>query len=452
VLLVEDDLLRTSATVLKVWDDDNNRDGLRMPGLEVELWANGEPTGIKETLKAENHWTATRTGLRKSINDVDIDYVWHEATVPIGYEMTWTKANGSTLTTITNTHGPAKTEVSVKKVWVDNSDAAKRPDSIDVQLYADGLALGEAVTLNADNNWTYTWKDLNLNTCENDISRAIRYTVAETRIPDGYVCKVTGNASTGFVITNTYNTGKMIIEKTFDIGQDEEETEEEEELTDFEVQKVWLDDNNNADGNRPESITVRLYAGGQEIKVVQLKAANGWKYHFGELPKFVDGKPIHYSVSEDPVEDYSTEIDGFTIYNRYKPERTQVTVRKVWDDENNKLKTRPESIWMKLNNGMTVILSEENGWIATIADLPAKVNGKPAEYTWTEQSVMGYELESKVQEGDITTFTNKPWTRPDQPSQGRKPKTAGETLYVFDEYDTPLGVEIVINHVGDCFD
>ena len=49
-------------------------------------------------------------------------------------------------------------------------------------------------------------------------------------------------------------------------------------------------------------------------------------------------------------------------------------------------------------------------------------------------------------EGSATTFMNKPWTRPDQPSQGRKPKTAGETLYVFDEYDTPLGVEIVINH------
>ena len=107
---------------------------------------------------------------------------------------------------------------------------------------------------------------------------------------------------------------------------------------------------------------------------------------------------------------------------------------------------------MKLNNGMTVILSEENGWMASITDLPAKVNGKPAEYTWTEQTVMGYELESKELEDTVTTFTNKPWTRPEQPSQGRKPKTAGETLYVFDEYDTPLGVEIVINHVGDCFD
>ena len=28
----------------------------------------------------------------------------------------------------------------------------------------------------------------------------------------------------------------------------------------------------------------------------------------------------------------------------------------------------------------------------------------------------------------------------------------GNQFYVFDEYETPLGVEIMINHVGDCFD
>ena len=49
-------------------------------------------------------------------------------------------------------------------------------------------------------------------------------------------------------------------------------------------------------------------------------------------------------------------------------------------------------------------------------------------------------------------FTNALWTRPDTPTAGRTPKTTGETWYVFEEYDTPLGVEVTINHVGDCFD
>ena len=47
---------------------------------------------------------------------------------------------------------------------------------------------------------------------------------------------------------------------------------------------------------------------------------------------------------------------------------------------------------------------------------------------------------------------NRRWVRPATPNRGGTPKTAGETVYEFDEYETPLGVEIVINHVGDCFD
>jgi hypothetical protein len=93
-------------------------------------------------------------------------------------------------------------------------------------------------------------------------SREIRYTVAETEIPDGYIAKVTGNVSTGFVITNTLEKGRMVIEKTFDIEQPG--TEDEEEMTtDIEVVKIW-DDDDDRDGNRPSGITVHLYAGGRK--------------------------------------------------------------------------------------------------------------------------------------------------------------------------------------------
>ena len=107
---------------------------------------------------------------------------------------------------------------------------------------------------------------------------------------------------------------------------------------------------------------------------------------------------------------------------------------------------------MYLSNGMSVLLNEANGWQATISNLPARINGQPAVYTWTEQATLGYVLESMTQEGEVTVFTNHLWTRPEEPSKGKKPRTPGEALYVFEEYDTPLGVEIVINHVGDCFD
>ena len=128
-----------------------------------------------------------------------------------------------------------------------------------------------------------------------------------------------------------------------------------------------------------------------------------------------------------------------------------ITVKKVWNDNNNKLKTRPKQIIMRLSNGMAVVLNEENGWTATISGLPTKVNGKPVVYTWTEVDALGYELESVTTNGSVTIFTNRPWKRPDAPGPGKKPKTPGDTIEI-EEYETPLGVEIVINHVGDCFD
>ncbi|MBR6443043.1 MAG: hypothetical protein IKS46_05100, partial [Clostridia bacterium] len=79
------------------------------------------------------------------------------------------------------------------------------------------------------------------------------------------------------------------------------------------------------------------------------------------------------------------------------------------------------------------------------------INGQPAVYTWTEGGALGYEMESKTTNGTVTTFTNRLWKRPDEPGPGKKPKTPGDTVEI-DEYETPLGVEIIINHVGDCFD
>ena len=440
---------KVSAMVKKVWKDDGNRDGLRPTGLKIELLADGEATGKYANLNAENNWLDRIEDLPKCKDGKDITYTWKEPSV-VGYTLTGTATSGE-LTTLTNTHVPEKTKVQVKKVWV---DSGKHPSDIKVQLFADGKATDKVATLNAANNWTYSWDDLCKNANNEGLSREIRYTVAETEIPEGYVAKITGDASTGFVITNTLETGKLVIQKEFDIKEQEDKPDEDEMTTEIEVVKIW-DDNDNKDGNRPESITVHLFAGGEEVRTAKLSADNGWKRKFGDLPKFVKGRPIQYTVTEDPVDMYVTEIYGFTIRNRYQPALTSATIRKVWDDEENKLQNRPLSIVMTLKNGGTVIrnvvLNEQNGWTATITGLPAKLNGEPAAYTWTEQAVLGYVQESTTTNGTVTVITNKLWTRPDTPTQGRTPKFPGETVDI-EEYDTPLGIEVVINHVGDCFD
>src|SRR5699024_7517321 len=59
--------------------------------------------------------------------------------------------------------------------------------------------------------------------------------------------------------------------------------------------KTWLDDGTD---KRPESITVKLLANGEETdKSIDVTSEDDWKYAFTDLDKFDDkGKEIAYSV------------------------------------------------------------------------------------------------------------------------------------------------------------
>ena len=64
----------------------------------------------------------------------------------------------------------------------------------------------------------------------------------------------------------------------------------------------------------------------------------------------------------------------------------------------------------------------------------------------------GYQQEKVETVGSTTIFTNKLYERPTPPPGTKGPKTPGTPYLIIEEYGTPLGVEIIINHVGDCFD
>jgi len=231
-------------------------------------------------------------------------------------------------------------------------------------------------------------------------------------------------------------------------------TPEPEEIEiEIPVRKIW-DDDNNKDGNRPSSVTVHLFADGVEIATVTLSDANNWRHVFRHLPKFAeDGHEIYYSITEDPVEHYDSIFDGTTITNRYKPEERTITIIKYWDDNNNAKGLRPDRIIATLNNGMSVELNEKNNWSATISHLPVWVNGEKMNYFWKEIEVLGYQLVNMEVNGDVTTLTNKLFEYPEEPPEGKQvPPTRGTPVLIIEEYGTPLGIEVIINHVGDCFD
>ena len=125
------------------------------------------------------------------------------------------------------------------------------------------------------------------------------------------------------------------------------------------------------------------------------------------------------------------------------PELISVSVKKVWDDNNDAYKMRPAVLRVTLSNGMSAVLTESNGWSATIDGLPKYKNGVLVNYTWSEQEVLGYTRSGYSVKDGVTTFTN---------SYRRRPRNPGEPPIIIEEYGTPLGIDIIINHVGDCFD
>ena len=223
----------------------------------------------------------------------------------------------------TNKYTPAKTQVSVKKAWddKDNQDG-KRPSSVTVKLLADGQDTDKTLELNAANGWTGSFTDLDADKG----GTPIQYTVVEVTVP-GYTSKVTGDAASGFTITNSYSPETVNVKST----------------------KNW-DDANNQDGKRPTKITINLLADGQKVasKEVQEAADGTWTVEFTKLAKYKAGKEIKYTVTEEAVAEYESTISDFTITNKYSPKEIDYKVTKVWNDANNQDGKRPESVTVQL--------------------------------------------------------------------------------------------------------
>ena len=90
--------------------------------------------------------------------------------------------------------------IPVVKIWKDNENAEKaRPESITVNLMADG-EIKDTVVLSEENNWQYTFENLDVYQKGNKIA----YTISEVEVPR-YALEIEGNMETGFTIINTYN-------------------------------------------------------------------------------------------------------------------------------------------------------------------------------------------------------------------------------------------------------
>ena len=298
-----------------------------------------------------------------------------------------------------NTYTPAKTEVPVKKVWKDeNNQDGKRPTSVTVKLLADGQDTGKTLTLTEANGWAGSFKDLDADKG----GTPIQYTVVEVTVA-GYTSKVTGDAASGFTITNSYSP----------------------ETVDVKATKNW-DDANNQDGKRPTKITINLLADGEKVasKEIQAAADGTWTATFEKLAKYKAGKEIKYTVTEEAVAEYEATITDFTITNKYAPKAIDYKVTKVWNDANNQDGKRPESVTVQLYKkvgdadpvaveGKKLTLTakdktDANTWVASFTNLPQYEAGKEITYSIKEVDVpAGYEASVT---GQVVTNTHNPDT------------------------------------------
>ena len=85
-------------------------------------------------------------------------------------------------------NAPTTTSIKVEKIWQDidgKTLTENLPDSVTVTIYCNGVKYegeGAEVTLNAENNWSYTWENLPK---EDDKNNPYTYTVVETPV-DGF--------------------------------------------------------------------------------------------------------------------------------------------------------------------------------------------------------------------------------------------------------------------------
>ena len=350
---------KTSISGTKTWNDNNNQDGKRPNSIKVNLIANGKVVETKE-VTADDDWKYSFTNLDKYSNGEKIDYEITEEDVE-GYTGIVDGYN------ITNTHNPIKTSLPVSKKWVDsNNQDGKRPDSITIDLYADGTLLSDkTVTIKDSDNWNYTYTNLD----KYSNGKEINYTVKEREVSSYETTyEVTDN---GINIINTHSPSEIIINGT----------------------KTWKDNENN-DGIRPESITIRLSGkvGEKEVinKVVTVTEQDNWEYSFTELPEYSDGSLISYTISEDAVMGYDTSIDGYNIVNSHVDEQVTIEGSKTWEDNDNQDGIRPDFIKINLlADGEVVdskIVTEADNWKYSFTKNKYR-NGKEISYTIEEVDV-----------------------------------------------------------------
>ena len=273
--------------------------------------------------------------------------------------------------------------INVNKNWQDNDNQdGKRPEKITVELYRNNENEPiKTVTIDARSDWKHVFSNLPK---YDEEKNEITYRVVEVTVPEyDTEYEISDN---GVEIYNHHTPEKVSVEGS----------------------KTWNDEENQ-DGKRPSSITVRLFADGTEVTSKEVTANDNWSWSFENLDKYKDGTEIVYTISEDEVADYTTVVDGYNITNTHTPEKISISGSKTWDDADNQDGKRPDSITVRLFADGTEVASKtvtaNDNWSWSFTGLDKYNSGTEIVYTISEDEVADY---TTVVDGYNITNTHTP--------------------------------------------
>lgn len=220
-------------------------------------------------------------------------------------------------------------------------------------------------------------------------------------VPQGYTAKVEGKkGGNGYTITMIH---------TPDVKVNASGT-------------VAWDDDNDKDGIRPASVTLKLYKNGEETPIATgtATAEGNWKFNLGTFPRYENGELVAYRLVEEEIgfdEDLSNSgytngveaiegekkaITGFKVTNTHEVTTTVMYAQIDWDDDDDAAGERPESVtvqWLKDGEpyGEPIVVNQdeenEGKWIVGL------------ELTYAEIKALGQEQDAiarKYKAGEMT--------------------------------------------------
>lgn len=314
----------TSYEVTKIWAGPEKYLKQSIPEkLTVELYK--EDGDAEQTLSANNHWSAKWDTLPdKNPDGSKIQYSVKEVLNDQRFEQGTPVASASEIGTKASITNTLKTvDVKAVKTWKDqNNKFETRPESITIHLLQNGAPIGEDATISVhtDGTWTHTFT--NVPKCDAHGQDYV-YTVKEDSV-NGY-----NTSYEGMTIINTLIT------------------------TDVTVQVSWKDFDDQWK-LRPETVHITLLKNGKPFNgsKIDLSDEDDWTHVFTDLPlEDAEGNAYIYTVIEDDIHAYDKKIDHtqktlLTITNTLKTR--DITATKNWVDDDNKKKTRPDSITLRL--------------------------------------------------------------------------------------------------------